>query len=109
MGLSYKILNQPLGSVVLVGAKNYMRSIISAQEWVILDDNNVPTGMTRWENIKDILNGNPFTVIIRSITREFWKLCIQQSKKYRVCAIGTPGIGKSTSIPVLIRMLLAEG
>ena len=56
-------------------------------------------------------------VIIRNITEHFWQACIDQvdeynendNKRYRVCAVGTPGIGKTASTPILIRRLLSKG
>eukprot|EP00039_Didymoeca_costata_P016416 m.294975 g.294975 ORF g.294975 m.294975 type:complete len:614 (+) comp16392_c0_seq3:1-1842(+) len=88
-------------------ATDFVKSILGAEELVI-SANDEPTGMTLWENIKDIWSGELYKVIIRSITREFWEQCILQTQHHRVCVVGTPGIGKSTSIPVLIRMLLEK-
>ena len=48
-------------------------------------------------------------IVIRNITEPFWKACLAEndaSYPERVCAIGTPGIGKTTSTAYLIRMLL---
>ena len=48
-------------------------------------------------------------IIIRSnITEEFWREVIEATSKYRVCAMGTPGIGKTTSTCILIRLLLKD-
>jgi hypothetical protein len=83
-----------------------VKSIMNAQE-ITLDAN---LGISVLENISDIWTGDKFDVIVRSITRDFWQQCINTTNEgYRVCAVGTPGIGKSTSIPVLIRMLLEDG
>ena len=47
------------------------------------------------------------TVILRGkITEEFWQQVIDKTKDFRVCAIGTPGIGKTSSTCILIRLLL---
>jgi hypothetical protein len=52
-------------------------------------------------------------VVVRSIVRNFWKACIDKcsetTTKYRVCAVGTPGIGKTATTPVLLRLLLQQG
>jgi hypothetical protein len=54
-------------------------------------------------------------IAVRSITKKFWQTCIDTVDKireegnirpYRVAAVGTPGIGKTTSTSILIRMLL---
>jgi hypothetical protein len=54
--------------------------------------------------------GETRDIVIRNITKPFWNECInkveQPEMRCRVAAIGTPGIGKTTSTPVLIRMLL---
>jgi hypothetical protein len=61
-------------------------------------------------------------VVIRNVTQPFWQACIdavdpQQSdggrvvspnQQLRVCAVGTPGIGKTTCTPYLIKMLLEK-
>jgi superfamily II DNA or RNA helicase len=70
------------------------------------------TGMTVLYNVP-MLEG-PATavshVVIRGITEPFWKACLKvvnaDGNHYRVCAVGSPGIGKTTCTTVLIRMLL---
>ena len=48
-------------------------------------------------------------VIIRyKITEEFWSAVIATTIEYRVCAVGTPGIGKTMSTCILIRLLLQQ-
>ena len=48
-------------------------------------------------------------IIIRSnVTEEFWHEVVAATSKYRVCAMGTPGIGKTTSSCILIRLLLQQ-
>jgi hypothetical protein len=48
--------------------------------------------------------------IIRDITEPFWQSCINIVERpgyhHRVCAVGTPGIGKTMDTSYLIRMLL---
>ena len=49
------------------------------------------------------------TVILRGkITEEFWQQVIDNTKDFRVCAVGTPGIGKTSSTCILIRLLLEQ-
>jgi hypothetical protein len=54
--------------------------------------------------------GGLINVFLRKITVPFWQACIDlvnmPDARYRVCAVGSPGIGKTTCTPVLIRMLL---
>jgi hypothetical protein len=45
-------------------------------------------------------------VVLRAITEDFWQKVIQATETNRVCALGTPGIGKSFSTCILIRLLL---
>jgi hypothetical protein len=59
-------------------------------------------------------------VVIRNVTGPLWQACIDAvdppprdsrqadapTIQRRVCAVGTPGIGKSTCTPVVIKMLL---
>jgi hypothetical protein len=58
-------------------------------------------------------------VVIRTLTRPFWQACIDAvdpprrgralvspNQQLRVCVVGTPGIGKTTCTPVLVKMLL---
>lgn len=48
-------------------------------------------------------------VILRGqITEEFWQKVIDATKQFRVCALGTPGIGKTSSTCILIRLLLEQ-
>jgi hypothetical protein len=55
-------------------------------------------------------NGMDCSIVVRTITNSFWEECIKTvdtpNVRYRVAAIGTPGIGKTTSTPILIRILL---
>lgn len=47
-------------------------------------------------------------VILRNITETFWQAVIDATEEYRVCAVGTPGIGKTTTTCILIRLLLKQ-
>jgi hypothetical protein len=58
-----------------------------------------------------------YPLIIRKNTEPFWDAVIDLvnitkpsgRNKNRVCAVGTPGIGKTRTTPILIRMLLERG
>ena len=58
--------------------------------------------------VPNLETGESIDVVIRSITEDFWKKVIETTKTHRVCALGTPGIGKSTSTCILIRHLLKQ-
>ena len=71
--------------------------------------------MRLWRNIPDLYTGTPLNIVLRSIDEPFWQSCIDTIEisnpedPYRVCAMGTPGIGKSFTTPLLLRMLLLKG
>ena len=60
--------------------------------------------------LRDVLSIEDETknnVILRhNVTEEFWREVISAAEKFRVCALGTSGIGKTTSTCILIRLLL---
>ena len=67
-------------------------------------------GMRCLKNVNDIRNNILSTIVLRSITEPFWESCIEVTERgQRVCAVGSPGIGKSSTFPLLIRMLLEKG
>ena len=61
-------------------------------------------------NIPELETGRKGSIIVRSVTELFWTACINKvdtpNSCFRVAAVGTPGIGKTTTTPILIRMLL---
>ena len=61
------------------------------------------------KGVKNFRSGSPVNIILREDTEPFWKECFKVAIKHRVCAVGSPGIGKSTTTPVLIRLLLQKG
>ena len=75
--------------------------------------NKIPesSGMFVLRNVVQLEDAMTSNIVIRDITEPFWQACIDTintpNVRYRVCAVGTPGIGKTTSTPILIRMLLA--
>ena len=62
--------------------------------------------------LRDVLSiegvGKKNVIIRGGITKEFWQKVIDTAKKYSVCAPGSPGIGKTASTAVLIRLLLEQ-
>jgi hypothetical protein len=85
-------------------------------ESIMKDYVDIPgsNGMKILENVTDFETGEVCrNLVVRNITEEFWNQVIsfseQPNTKSRVCALGTPGIGKTTSTAVLIRMLLFRG
>ena len=72
--------------------------------------NDIPAtnGMNVLCNVTNIESGKSSNVIIRSITENFWLQVIEATKTHRVCALGTPGIGKTTTTCILIRLLLKQ-
>ena len=70
------------------------------------------SGMQVLRDVPMLETGARCDVVVRPITEPFWKACIEwvdtPNRKYRVCAIGTPGIGKSTTTATLIRLLLQQ-
>ena len=80
------------------------------------DEKDSESGAMRlWRNIPDLeSDGEPVDIVLRSIAEPFWQSCIDavenlSGRRYRVCAVGTPGIGKSYTTPLLLRMLLLKG
>ena len=72
------------------------------------DDIPNTSGMNVLCNVVDLETGTRGNVVIRSITENFWLNVIEATKTHRVCALGTPGIGKTTTTCILIRLLLAQ-
>ena len=60
--------------------------------------------------LRDVLSmegvGKKNVIVRGNITEEFWQEVIATASKYRVCAVGTPGIGKTASTCILICLLL---
>ena len=71
--------------------------------------------MRVWRNIPDPYEGFPLNIVLRSNVEPFWQSCIDRIEirspdfvRYRVCAVGTPGTGKTYTTPLLLRMLLLQ-
>lgn len=90
-------------------AEQFVSSLLAAE----CEDITVVKGERAMCYLKDVLNfrsGLPENIILRADTKPFWEECIKLTDSlHRVCAVGSPGIGKSMTTPVLIRLLLQEG
>jgi hypothetical protein len=79
----------------------------------IMKDYEEIQGSDDMKVIRDVPNLEAFgatNVVIRKVTEDFWDKVIEltetKGQQYRVCAVGTPGIGKTAATAVLIRKLL---
>ena len=65
-------------------------------------------GMKLLRDLVDLETGKVGNAVIRNITESFWLKVIEATEINRVCAVGTPGIGKTTTTFILIRLLLEQ-
>jgi hypothetical protein len=65
-------------------------------------------GMSVLRDVNFLRGTEPFNVILRKITEDFWRKVIEATEHSRVCALGTPGIGKTFTTCILIRLLLLD-
>ena len=67
-------------------------------------------GMKVLKNVVELENGGTGNVIVRNNTENFWLKVIEatETETDHVCALGTPGIGKTTTTCILIRLLLKK-
>ena len=86
----------------------FVQSIMKPYEEPYKDVSN----MNKMRVLRDVLSiegvGENNVIIRYNITEEFWSEVIATANEYRVCAVGTPGIGKTTSTCILIRLLLQQ-
>jgi hypothetical protein len=79
---------------------------------IMKDYEDIPnsSGMQVLRNVPTRVTGNPKNIVLRSITEDFWEKVISTTEdpkyQFRVCAVGSPGVGKTTATPILIRLLL---
>ena len=89
-------------------AAQFVASIMADYETIPGSD-----GMSVLRSVVNLETAEWGDIVVRNITESFWRACIDKvntpDMRYRVCAVGTPGIGKTTSTPILIRMLLKAG
>jgi signal recognition particle GTPase len=103
-------------------ARRYFNDLMTAK----LEDVPAFPGMSVIKNLHNLETKTSKDLVVRSITEKFWQACIdvvdqthmdvgvandprKNDHPRRVVAVGTPGVGKSTSTPILIRMLLKAG
>jgi hypothetical protein len=100
-------------------ANDFVKSIMTNFEEIqkskeIPNDGELPpstsSGMSVLRDVVNLETGMRCNIVIRSITQPFWQACIDTvgtiEARCHVCVVGTPGIGKTASTPILIRMLL---
>ena len=92
----------------------FVDAILSNMEDIVPDVEDLKAeGMRVLKNVPMLEVNATLDVVVRSITEPFWMACLDlvntPEMRYRVCAVGTAGIGKTTVTPVLIRMLLMQG
>jgi hypothetical protein len=83
--------------------KMFLKSIMSNYEKISNSD-----GMKRLIDVVSLESGMTRNVVLRNITESFWLKVIETTEKKRVCALGTPGVGKTTTTCILIRLLLEQ-
>jgi hypothetical protein len=128
-------LKSPPASPAASAAANFSPEVVAAAERKAhafvesimgQDPKPIPEsdGMLVMRGVVKLETGVRSDVVIRKLTQPFWQACIdtvdlppppsdyQQddspNRQIRVCAVGTPGIGKTTCTPFLIRMLLKD-
>jgi hypothetical protein len=102
--LSTKIKNEKLAL-----AKDFLKSI--QQEMEPIPNSG---GMHILHNVVLLEGEDTGPLIVRKSTEPFWNAVLETFREtyvdgrslYRVCVVGTPGIGKTTTTPILIRILL---
>jgi hypothetical protein len=107
-------------------ARDFVKSVMDRQPEPIKGSD----GMLVMKDVVKLETGVKADVVIRKVTRPFWQACIDAvdpplddvlvrrgrssapptptRQQLRVCAVGTPGIGKTTCTPLLIKMLLEQ-
>ena len=99
----------------VVLGRDFIKSILGDYE-VINDidgmELDIPktNGMKVLRNVVELEKGGTGNVIVRNNTENFWLKVIEatETETDRVCALGTPGIGKTTTTCILIRLLLKK-
>jgi hypothetical protein len=105
-GRSVVLLFERRKDVYAARAQTFADALMAAKYEDIPDSK----GMKVLRNVTDLETGEKSSIVVRSVTPLFWNACIDlvdtPDKRYRVAALGTPGIGKTKSTPILIRILL---
>ena len=96
-------MSKLLPVVKLLFFQRYSEQIKRGQDFVESfmnkDYEDIPNsnGMKVLRNAIVLETGKRIDVVIRSITEDFWQTVIDTTNRSRVGAVGTPGIGKTTS------------
>jgi Retrotransposon hot spot protein len=105
-------IDDPVKEKKRILAEDFVKSI--QQEPTLIPSSD---GMYVLHDVVNLETDDKYPLIIRKITQPFWNAVIETStsqlngkgrNKNRVCAVGTPGIGKTMTTPFLIRILLLE-
>jgi hypothetical protein len=92
--------------LALENARRFVDSLLRSPLEPIQGSN----GMHVMRDVFNLETSCTINIILRTISKRFWQSCLEEvdapNRRCRVCAVGTPGTGKSSSIPLLIRMLL---
>jgi hypothetical protein len=105
-----------LGINRTIGMKDAIDNGIAFVDAIMKDYKDVPdsNGMKVLYDVPDLETGTKKNVILRNhITEPFWNRVYELSEspddeRYRVCVVGTSGIGKTATTAILIRLLLLK-
>ena len=90
-------------------ARDILASVINNKDMIEIPQSN---GMRVLSQIPGLDFIGRYNLVLPGITQRFWEACIRRVTEpdfqYRICAMGIPGIGKTSSTPFLIRMLLLK-
>jgi pantothenate kinase len=87
---------------LIAKGKSYVASIMAPYK-------NIPNSdMEVLQGVLDLDTGKSYDLVLRNMTEDYWRKVIEQCKAFRICAVGTPGIGKTTTTCILIRLLLKQ-
>jgi hypothetical protein len=92
-------------------ARRFVESIMGQRPETIVEGGDDDDGMLVMRDVVVLETGESEDLVLRNVTRPFWQACIDAAaggKFRRVGAVGTPGIGKTTCTPFLVRMLLEQ-
>jgi hypothetical protein len=59
-------------------------------------------------NVIDLEGTSQYHIVVRAMMEDFWQQVIATTETDRVCALGVPGIGKTSMTCILIRLLLQQ-
>jgi hypothetical protein len=92
-------------------ANKYVSELMTAK----YENDDAFPGMQVVRGLHNLETGQREDLVVRSITKKFWQACIdivddprKNVRPRRVAAVGTSGIGKTSSTAILIRVLLEK-